>query len=69
MAPRYDAFVLVSFGGPEGPDDVIHRGDLPGASAEAVVLDDGVQLLVHGLHRDLGLGGGKHVDCTATLAS
>jgi ferrochelatase len=21
--PRYDAFLLVSFGGPEGPDDVI----------------------------------------------
>ena len=23
MAPRYDAFLLVSFGGPEGPDDVM----------------------------------------------
>ena len=23
MAPRYDAFMLVSFGGPEGPDDVM----------------------------------------------
>ena len=23
MAPRYDALLLVSFGGPEGPDDVM----------------------------------------------